>query len=187
MTDFRNINKSWTLFLDRDGVINHETVGDYITVWQDFRFYEGVKDALKIFASVFGRIIIITNQRGVSKGLMTEQDLLDIHHSMVKEIEAAGGRIDKIYYCLDMDNNSPYRKPNPGMGYKAKRDFPEIDFAKTLMIGNTMGDMQFGKNLGTQTIFIPSNRTAPVLPDPFTDAIYPSLIDVAKEIVRSHN
>lgn len=183
MTDIKAINQSWTLFLDRDGVINHETVGEYITAWKDFRFYDGVKEALKIFASVFGRIIIITNQRGVSKGLMTEQDLLDIHHNMVKAIETAGGRIDKIYYCLDMHNDSPNRKPNPGMGYEARRDFPEIDFAKTLMIGNTMGDMQFGKNLGTQTIFIPSNRTPPRLPDPYTDAIYPSLIAVAKEMI----
>ena len=182
MTDLKAIDRSWTLFLDRDGVINHETVGDYITNWKDFRFYEGVKEALKIFASRFGRIIIITNQRGVSKGLMTEDDLLDIHTNMEEAIAAAGGRIDRIYYCLDMHNDSPNRKPNPGMGYMARRDFPEIDFTKTLMIGNTMGDMQFGKNIGAQTIFIPSNRPAPGLPDPYTDAVYPSLIAVAKDM-----
>jgi len=79
-----------------------------------------------------------------------------------------------------MDNESPNRKPNPGMAFMAKNDFPDIDFNHTLMIGNTMGDMKFGKNIGAKTIFIPSNRPAPELPDPYVDAIYPSLISVAK-------
>lgn len=177
--DFNKIDRSWTLFLDRDGVINHETVGFYITQWADFIFNDGVLDALKIFTEKFGRIIIITNQRGVTKGLMTEENLNDIHTNMLKVVRENGGQIQKIYYCIDKNDDSPNRKPNPGMGWMAKSDFPEIDFSKSIMIGNTMGDMKFGKNIGAFTIFIPSNRPAPELPDPFTDAIYPSLIGVA--------
>lgn len=180
MIPFDKIDKQWTLFLDRDGVINVENVGDYITRWEDFRFYEGVLKALKIFATAFGRIVMVTNQRGVSKGLMTEQDLKDIHLNMLGGVEANGGRIDKIYYCIDMDG--PNRKPNPGMGWKAKSDFPDIDFSKAVMIGNTMGDMQFGKNIGAYTIFISTNRIPPELPDAATDAVYPSLIKVAEEL-----
>jgi D-glycero-D-manno-heptose 1,7-bisphosphate phosphatase len=178
--NLKEIDKSWTLFLDRDGVINHETVGFYITKWEDFIFYDGVLEAIKFFTKQFGRVIIITNQRGVSKGLMTEEDLNDIHQNMLGLISSNGGRINKIYYCTDMDNESPNRKPNPGMAFLAKNDFPDIDFNRTLMIGNTTGDMKFGKNIGAQTIFIPSNRPAPQLPDPFVDAIYPSLISVAQ-------
>lgn len=180
MVDLKKIDKTWTLFLDRDGVINHETVGSYITRWEDFIFYEGVLEAISIFTQKFERVIIITNQRGVSKGLMTEDDLNIIHANMRQQLSNNGGNIDSIYYCIDMDNESPNRKPNPGMAFKAKNDFPEIDFNRTLMIGNTMGDMKFGKNIGAQTIFIPSNRTPPQLPDPFVDAIYPSLISVAQ-------
>ncbi|OJY96957.1 MAG: hypothetical protein BGP13_25095 [Sphingobacteriales bacterium 40-81] len=184
MIDFKKIDKFWTLFLDRDGVINHETVGLYITRWEDFIFYEGVLDALHIFTQKFGRIIIITNQRGVSKGLMTEDDLKDIHANMLKVVQENNGNIHRIYYCLDKNDDSPNRKPNPGMGYMAKADFPEIDFSKSIMIGNTMGDMKFGKNIGASTIFIPSNRPAPELPDAYTDAIYPSLISVAEAMQK---
>jgi histidinol-phosphate phosphatase family protein len=184
MIDLQKIDKSWTLFLDRDGVINQETVGSYITRWEDFRFYEGVLDALKIFSEKFGRIFIVTNQRGVSKRLMTEQDLKDIHLNMLGMIEANGGRIDKIYYCIDMESESPHRKPNPGMGLQAKKDFPEIDFERSLMIGNTMNDMIFGKKLGGYTFFISSNRPAPALPDATTDAVFTSLKDISELMIQ---
>ena len=176
------IDKSWTVFLDRDGVINHETEGDYVTNWSDFHFYEGVKEAMAYFATVFNKIIMVTNQRGVSKGLMDEIDLREIHLNMLGALESQGGRIDKIYYCTDLDDVSHNRKPNPGMGLQAKKDFPEIDFSKAIMIGNTIGDMQFGRNIGTFTIFISSNRPAPTLPDPLVDAVYPTLISVAQDI-----
>ncbi len=179
MIDINLIDKTWTLFLDRDGVINHEELGSYITRWEDFRFYEGVLDALRVFAGKFGRIFIVTNQRGVSKGLMTERDLKDIHSNMLGMIEANGGRIDKIYHCIDMENESPNRKPNPGMGLQAKKDFPEIDFKRSLVIGNTINDMIFGKKLGAYTFFITSNRPAPCLPDATTDAVFPSLKSVS--------
>lgn len=173
MIDFTVIDKSWTLFLDRDGVINFENVGSYITRWEDFVFLEGVQEALQKLNGLFGAIVIVTNQRGIAKGLMTEQDLLDIHSYMLGKIETTGGRIDKIYYCAD---EGPNRKPSPGMAYQAKIDFPGIDFKKSIMIGNTVSDMMFGKSVGMTTLFISSNRPAPVLPDPVTDAVYPSLI-----------
>lgn len=179
MIDFSVIDKSWTLFLDRDGVINYENVGTYVTRWEDFSFLEGVPQALQQLNDLFGTIVIVTNQRGVTKGLMTEQDLLDIHHYMLGKVETNGGRIDKIYYCTDEGSN---RKPAPGMAYQAKTDFPDIDFSKSIMIGNTMSDMMFGKSVGMFTIFISSNRPAPTLPDPVTDAVYPSLIDAANAI-----
>ncbi|MBS1656397.1 MAG: HAD-IIIA family hydrolase, partial [Bacteroidetes bacterium] len=98
-----NIDKSWTLFLDRDGVINHEKKDDYILNWGEFEFYDGVKEAIAKFSGLFGKIIIVSNQRGVGKGLMTEGDLTHLHQQMVAEITAAGGRVDHIYYCTSMD------------------------------------------------------------------------------------
>ncbi len=184
MIDLTKVDKSWTLFLDRDGVINYETVGSYITRWEDFRFYDGVPEALSIFAKRFGRIIIVTNQRGVSKRLMTEQDLKDIHGNMLRIIESNGGRIDKIYYCIDMEAESTCRKPNAGMGLQAKKDFPEIEFERSLMIGNTMNDMIFGKKLCMYTFFIASNRPAPALPDATTDAVFSSLKEVSDLIIQ---
>jgi D-glycero-alpha-D-manno-heptose 1-phosphate guanylyltransferase len=179
----KNLDKTWTLFLDRDGVINDEKHEDYIHKWEEFKFYDGVKEALKIFTEKFGRIFIITNQRGVAKGLTKLEDLELIHKNMIKEFEDAGGRIDKIYYSVDFERDSLNRKPNPGMGLQAQKDFPEIDFSKSIMIGNTLSDMKFGRNLNIAiNIFLPTTRKDADLTDPDIDMVFDDLISVAKAL-----
>lgn len=184
--NLKKIDRSWTLFLDRDGVINHEKHNDYIHTWDEFHFYDGVKDAIKIFAEKFKYIIVVTNQKGIGKGVTKPEDLKHIHLNMIKEIENTGGRIDAIYFCPDVDENSPNRKPNIGMGLQAKKDFPEIDFNKSIMVGNTLSDMQFGKSLGATTIFLPTTRPEVNKNDERIDAVYPSLISFAKDL-QLHN
>ncbi|MBW7892672.1 MAG: HAD-IIIA family hydrolase [Chitinophagaceae bacterium] len=183
MTDFKKIDKSWSLFLDRDGVINFERVGSYITRWEDFRFYEGALDALKVFAGRFGRIVMVTNQRGVSKGLMTEEDLNEIHEKMLEVITSNGGRVDRIYYCVDLEDESFCRKPNPGMAYQAKNDYPEIDFDHSIMIGNTVNDMIFGKKLGMTVFFITSNRVPPVQSNATPDGVFSTLKEISDTLI----
>lgn len=183
MKDLSKIDDSWTLFLDRDGVINEEKHEDYIHKWDEFKFYEGVKEALVIFNKKFGRIFIVTNQRGVGKGLTKMEDLDVIHKNMVDEIIEAGGRIDKLYFAIDLENDSPNRKPNPGMGLQAKLDFPNIDFSKSIMIGNTISDMKFGRNLGTAiNIFLPTTRKDVDINDENIDLVFENLISVAKAL-----
>ena len=182
MIDLDCIDNSWTLFLDRDGVINHEKYLGYINKWEEFIFYEGAKDAIKIFATKFKYIFIVTNQKGVGKGITLQEDFDIIHKNMLQEIEIAGGRIDKIYYCTALEESDINRKPNPGMGLQAKKDFPQIDFNKSIMIGNTFGDMEFGRNLGMKTIFLPTTKPDADLGDPRIDAIFPSLYAFAKAI-----
>ena len=175
------VDKSWTLFLDRDGVINDEKYMDYIHKWDEFKFYEGVKECMKIFSEKFGKIFIITNQRGVAKGVTKIEDLENIHKNMLKEIMDAGGRIDKIYFSAEME--SPNRKPNPGMGLQAKQDFPEIDFGKSVMIGNTLSDMKFGRNLKVAlNIFLPTTRKDVDLKHEDIDLVFGDLISVAKAL-----
>jgi D-glycero-D-manno-heptose 1,7-bisphosphate phosphatase len=184
--DLKKIDKSWTLFLDRDGVINHEKHMDYIHTWDEFIFYDGVKDALKIFAEKFKYIIVVTNQKGIGKGVTKLGDLQHIHQNMIKDIENIGGRIDAIYFCPDIDENSPNRKPNTGMGLQAKGHFPEIVFNKTIMVGNTLSDMQFGKSLGATTIFLSTTRPEVNKNDVRIDQVYPSLISFAEDL-RLHS
>jgi histidinol-phosphate phosphatase family protein len=176
------IDKTWTLFLDRDGVINHEKHKDYIHTWDEFVFYDGVQEAIAVFAKRFNRIIIVTNQRGIGKGVTQLQDVELIHKNMVAEIEKTGGRIDAIYFCPDTEETSPNRKPNRGMGLQAVKDFPEIDLAKSIMIGNTSSDMQFGRNLGVKTIFLPTTRPEVDLNDERIDAVYESLQAFANDL-----
>ena len=137
-----------TLFLDRDGVINKHNSIDYIRTWDEFEFLPGVLEALKQFSKQFKHILVFTNQRGVGKGLMSEESLNEIHQKMIAEIELHFGRIDKIYYCTALNSDDPNRKPNIGMAIQAKKDFPDIDFSKTVMIGDSDLDMQFARNCG---------------------------------------
>ena len=182
MIDLSKIDKTWTLFLDRDGVINHEKHKDYIHTWDEFYFYDGVKEAIAIFAKKFRHIIVITNQRGIGRGLTKLEDVQLIHKNMTSEIESAGGRIDRIYFCPDPDETSPDRKPNTGMGLQAVKDFAGIDLGKTIMVGNTLSDMQFGRNLGIKTVFLPTTRPEVDLTDDRIDAVYDSLLAFANAL-----
>jgi D-glycero-D-manno-heptose 1,7-bisphosphate phosphatase len=175
-SNFLNIiDPSWTLFLDRDGVINVEKENDYIRHVAEFHFLEGVELAIATLSQVFGRIVVVTNQKGIGKGLMTETDLSDIHQKMTSDIAKAGGRIDQVYFCPDINPDSSCRKPNTGMALQAKMDFKEIEFTRSVMVGNTISDMQFGRSCGMRTIFVLSAKPVPELPHPAIDEIYPSL------------
>jgi len=151
-------DKTWTLFLDRDGVINEKRDNDYIKNWSEFFFTYRARESLAILSTFFDKIIIVTNQRGVGKGIMTEQDLLLIHEKMLKSIKAKSGRIDKIYYCTDILDSSEFRKPNIGMALRAKMEFPSIDFKKSIMVGDSETDMIFGKRLDIKGVLICSNN-----------------------------
>jgi D-glycero-D-manno-heptose 1,7-bisphosphate phosphatase len=175
MIPLAEINNDWTLFIDRDGVINHEKANDYVHTWEEFQFYDGVFEAFETFAGIFKYIVVVTNQKGVGKGLTKEKDLHTIHHNMKAAVEQHGGRIDAIYYCPDVDNNSPNRKPQPGMGFQAIEKFKDIEISKSLMVGNTLSDMHFGRNLGIHTVFLSTTRPEVKLDDESIDATYPTL------------
>ena len=170
------IDKSWTLFLDRDGVINTRLVDDYVKNINEFEFMPGVLDAFRIFAEKFGKIIIVTNQQGVGKGLMTMQDVESVHKFMLKEIENQKGRVDAIYVCPQLKSDPDnFRKPSPKMAYMAQHDFPEIDLDKSIMIGDMNSDLEFGKNCGMYTVFI-GNEPIKIKPDDK----YETLLEFAK-------
>jgi D-glycero-D-manno-heptose 1,7-bisphosphate phosphatase len=182
MLDLKRIDKNWTLFLDRDGVINIENPVGYIYTPREFVFYEGIPETMKILSEIFPLIIVATNQRGVGKGLMSEGDLNEIHAKMLHDIEAAGGRIDRIYYCTSLRDDDPFRKPNPGMALQAKKDFPKIDFSKSIMVGNTLADMEFGRNAGMFTVFIKTTHPSQVIPHPLVDLVFETLPDFTQAL-----
>lgn len=171
-----NIKPNWTLFLDRDGVINVEKNEDYVKNWDEFIFYKESLLAMPLLAKFFKTIIITTNQKGVGKGLMDESDLLDIHQNMVSEIQMIGGRIDHIFYCKDIDNLSFYRKPQPGMAIQAKQKFPHIQFNESIMVGNRISDMEFGRNAGLHTVFLATTHPDTPYPDARIDYRFDHLL-----------
>ena len=177
--NFTIIDKSWTLLLDRDGVINGEKKDEYVLRLEEFVFLDGVLQALKILNETFGVIVIITNQKGVGKKLMTLDDLHSIHAHMIGEINKHHGRIDNIYYCTDLNDDSPNRKPQVGMGLQAKKDFSQIEFRKSIMVGNKLTDMEFGRTLGCKTVFIATSDPETPFPHPLIDARFNTLLEFA--------
>lgn len=148
-------DNDWTLFLDRDGTINKRLPGEYVWNYAQFKFLPEVLNALPIFNAHFNRVLIVTNQQGIGKEIMTAEMLEDVHEKMLEEIHLAGGFIDEIYYCPDLEIHDPTcRKPNPGMAFKAKQDFPDIVFRKSVMVGDSLSDIQFGQRLGMKTVWI---------------------------------
>lgn len=179
---FSQIDKTWTLFLDRDGVINVEKKDAYVLNPSEFIFLDGVQQAVKILSEIFGLILIVSNQRGVAKKLMTLEDLHNVHAYMMQEFNFYNARIDKIYFCTDLDNSSPNRKPNAGMALQAKKDFPQIDFNKSIMVGNKLSDMQFARNAGMHAVFIASTNPDTVFPHEHIDARFNSLLEFANAV-----
>lgn len=147
-----------TLFLDRDGVINNKIENDYVLKWENFIFKDGFLDNINQLSKKFKRILIITNQRCVGKGLMTKDALLQIHDKMSKIILTEGVKIDKIYFCSAVEDTDIRRKPNVGMFLDAKNDYIDITFDRnSFMIGDSITDLIPAKKMGLSTIFIKSN------------------------------
>lgn len=178
----RQPDNSWTLFLDRDGVINEEIVGSYITSPEEFKFCDGALQALNILGGIFGTIVVVTNQRGVGRGIMSFETLRDINSVMTTAISTAGGRLDKIYSCTAVEDTDHNRKPNTGMAAQAKEDFPEIDFKKSIIVGNSLSDMEFGKRMAMGTVFLTTKHEPFELPNDLIDQQFNSLLSWARTL-----
>jgi len=155
MSHLKHIGPRWSLFLDRDGVINQRIPDGYVRYPSEFVFLSGVPESIAILASIFGKIVVVTNQQGIGKGLMTEKQLHAVHEKMIAGIREAGGRIDGIFFCPDLASQSGNcRKPAIFLAEEAKKRFPEIDFHQSIMVGDTESDMRFGKKAGMVTVLI---------------------------------
>lgn len=173
-----------TLFLDRDGVINHRIPGDYVKSPEAFQPMEGLGEALRLLTSKFDRIFVVTNQAGIGKGLMTDMELYAVHRKMLDIVEAAGGRIDRVYYCPHRSELAcTCRKPATGMAWKALADYPEIDFEHAWMVGDSISDMQFAETLGIKSVLIRGKmEEVSRLPQQKIDYQFDSLLEFAKWI-----
>ncbi|MDY7033933.1 MAG: D-glycero-beta-D-manno-heptose 1,7-bisphosphate 7-phosphatase [Thermodesulfobacteriota bacterium] len=147
------------IILDRDGVINEKPPkAEYVRKWDEFKWVPGAKETIRLLRSAGYLIIVITNQAGIGRGIMTESDLSDIHRKMQGELTESGCSIDAIYYCPhDWDDGCDCRKPKPGMLFQAQRDH-NVDLTKTYFIGDDSRDEQAGHAAGCKTILVSKER-----------------------------
>jgi D-glycero-D-manno-heptose 1,7-bisphosphate phosphatase len=154
-----------TAFLDRDGTINEKaSEGEYVTSLSRFRYLPGAEDAIRLLADAGWRVLVVTNQRGIALGRMTAEAVDEVHRRLLELPIAA------VYVCPHEKGVCDCRKPGTGLFVQAKRDFPEIDFGRSVVIGDAPSDMAAGDALGCRTILV----GAPPLP---------SLLDAAKWLV----
>ena len=144
-----------TIFLDRDGVINRNPPNKgYVRKWAEFTFIPNARKAIRELSESGYRIIVVTNQSGIGRGLYSEEDLADIHSKMVSEISRAGGTIDAVYYCPHRpDAGCECRKPKPGMLVRAAREH-NIELSSAYLIGDFPTDIEVGQRVGATTFLV---------------------------------
>ena len=144
-----------TVFLDRDGVINEKMPeGHYVTSTAEFRLLPHVAESIASLKQAGLRVIVVSNQRGISKGLYSPADVDAIHAAFRSRLETHGTRVDGFYYCPHDKDQCNCRKPLPGLFEQAVADFPDIVAATSAMVGDSLSDIEFGRGLGMQTVFV---------------------------------
>ncbi|MBU4184746.1 MAG: D-glycero-beta-D-manno-heptose 1,7-bisphosphate 7-phosphatase [Proteobacteria bacterium] len=145
------------VFLDRDGVINRKAPkAEYVKSWDEFEFLPGSIDAMRLLSKHDYKIFIITNQAGIARGAMTENDLKLIHTNLEKELEKHNVKIEGIYYCPHGWNDGcECRKPKPGMLYQAARNH-DLNLSKAIFVGDDERDLQAGNATGCRTLLVDS-------------------------------
>lgn len=169
------------VFLDRDGVINRKAPrGKYVTQWKDWHFLDGIAPAVRLLNQANFRVIVVTNQRCIAKGLLTLRGLGLIHRKMIHALASAGARIDAVYFCPH-EKHPPCscRKPAPGLLLRAAIAH-DIDLAASWMVGDSSGDIIAGRNAGCRTVRICSGRKSK---RPAADISATSLLRAVKKIL----
>jgi D-glycero-D-manno-heptose 1,7-bisphosphate phosphatase len=143
------------VLLDRDGVVNRKLPeGEYVSSWERFDLLPGVPEAIKSLNDRGITSILLTNQRGIALGLYSEKELAGIHDRLQKVLAETGAHLDAIYFCPHDKGQCSCRKPGTGLLEQAFADFPQATRTNTVLIGDSLSDIQAGKTFGIRTIFI---------------------------------
>jgi D-glycero-D-manno-heptose 1,7-bisphosphate phosphatase len=176
------------VFLDRDGVINRKPPeGEYIGHWSDFHLLPGAESAIAALNRSGRRVLVVSNQRGVALGLYTAADVDALHARLNEHLAAHGAHIDAFYFCPHDKNECDCRKPKTGLFEDAFRDFPDASRVNSILIGDSLSDIEAARNLVVPSIFIqgdpetqkPGAATAASL----ADAVSPSLAAAVEQFL----
>ncbi len=176
------------VFLDRDGVINRKPPeGEYVGHWSDFHLLPGAASAIAALNRSGRRVLVVSNQRGVALGLYAAADVDALHAALNQHLAAHAAHIDAFYFCPHDKNQCDCRKPKTGLFEDAFRDFPDASPANSVVIGDSLSDIEAARNLGAPSIFIqgdpdtqkPGANQAAAL----ADAVSPSLAAAVEQFL----
>ena len=172
------------VLLDRDGVINRRIVGGYVTCWEKFVFLPGALEGLRLLTEKDYHVIVVSNQQGVGKGLMTTADLQEITSKFVEEVETHGGRILGVYYCTHRAEDScQCRKPKHGLLLRAQAEH-HFAFRDTFLIGDSESDLLAAQAVGCPALMVSDAPSAGLEKLPYASQVtVPSLLAAAEFVV----
>lgn len=154
-TRFANIKY---IFLDRDGVINRKPPeGEYISDWSRFHLLPGVERSIATLNASGRKVIVVSNQRGVALGLYSEADVRELHEKLQRHLATYSAHVDAFYFCPHDRGQCDCRKPGTGLFRRAFADFPNATPANSIMIGDSISDIESAQRLSFPSIFIPGD------------------------------
>jgi D-glycero-D-manno-heptose 1,7-bisphosphate phosphatase len=146
-----------TAFLDRDGTINEPAAkGEYVTSPEEIRLLPGAAEAIRLLGEHGAKVVVVTNQRGIALGKMSEADLRRVNERLVEDLARDGAHLDAILHCPHHEGTCECRKPGTGMFERAAREIEGVELEGAAMVGDTARDIEAGRRLGLTTVRIGS-------------------------------
>jgi D-glycero-D-manno-heptose 1,7-bisphosphate phosphatase len=163
--------------------------GRYVESWSDFHLLPGVAEAVRDLNRAGLRVLVVSNQRGIALGRYTSADVVAVHSALQSLLQSHGAHVDGFYFCPHDKQQCDCRKPLPGLFNQALADFPAIEAATSVMIGDSYSDIEFGRRLGMFTVFLNGD---PELRKPgaeaagnLADVRFPSLVEAVDSLLGS--
>ena len=175
------MNKNRAIFIDRDGVINHDY--GYVYKWADFKFIKGCIEGLILLQNSGFLLFIVTNQSGIGRGYYTENDFFELSRHMLDYLEKNGVSITEIYHCPHTRYDLCFcRKPAPGLTLRAQKDH-NLDLENSYMIGDNLSDVLAGRQAGVGMQILVGRKNSFANEKPATYSVAENLLEAAKQIV----
>jgi D-glycero-D-manno-heptose 1,7-bisphosphate phosphatase len=173
----RRLEPGRTVFLDRDGTINESpSEGEYVTSPGAIRPIPGAAEAIRMLNEHPAKVVVVTNQRGIALGKMTEADLEAIHERLRAELAGSGAYLDGIVHCPHHAGACDCRKPGTGMFERAAREIEGVEIDGGAIIGDSAIDIEAGRRLGLTTVRLGESGEG----DPAPDREAPSLLEAVR-------
>ncbi|TXH27885.1 MAG: HAD family hydrolase [Mycobacterium sp.] len=181
------VGQQWCLFIDRDGVINRQKVGDYVRNWTEFEWLPGAVSAIGTLLEWAPYVVVATNQQGISKGRMTADDVAAIHRQVRAVTKRDMLEINAFQVCPHLhSDHCPCRKPNPGLLLDWLGHHPSVDPALSVMVGDSQSDLELAQNVaaitgGCASVYI----GPPGVPDRIVDVSFNSLQEFTFAVISA--